>query len=433
MVDVTIDDLTDAAPAEGADRLEIMRSGLSFRLDVDDVAQYANSLLTAGAPTGFDTFAEVAAALSGKQNLDATLTAFAGVTFAADKGLYSTGPDAFATFDLTAGGRALGGVAGTSGTFPYFSASNVVTLGTITAAGRALLDDADTTAQRATLGLVIGTDVQAYDADLAAIAGLTSAADKVPYFTGSGTAALADFTAAGRALLDDVSAAAQRTTLNVDASRLDLTAAPVFFDDFLFASTETGEIGELGWGFSNGSWNLVNPEANHPGTCRRTSSASANAVAAAFPGGGGTAIPLRFDNFDECTWIVKPVTTVADVTFRFGLLSDMTASPPTNGAYIERLSTDTNWFGVARVSGAETRSDLGVAGVADTWVKLKVRTVSATVVAFSVNGGAETQVASNVPISTNNMVFGFQIIPTTANARSLDVDAFSMRLAAPTR
>lgn len=80
---------------------------------------------------------------------------------------------------------------------------------------------------------IVGTD-----AEIAALAGLVSAADRVPYFTGVGTAALATFTAYGRSLVAAVDAAAVRVLLGLE------TTANVVFNQVTatFVGNLTGNV-----------------------------------------------------------------------------------------------------------------------------------------------------------------------------------------------
>lgn len=181
----------NAALAELQTDIDTRATTTALNNHINDTTDAHAASAIGNTPSGNLAASDVQAALNelqsdvdGRQPLDAELTALAGLASAADKGIQFTGSGTAATYDLTP-------------------------------AGKALLDDASASVQRTTLGLAIGTDVQAYDPELAALAGLTSAADKVPYFTGSGTAAVTDLTSTARTLLDDTSTSAMRTTLGV--------------------------------------------------------------------------------------------------------------------------------------------------------------------------------------------------------------------------
>lgn len=99
------------------------------------------------------------------QPLDATLTALAGANWAANSLAVGSGPDTVAQVTFAAN------------TFPARSSSGNLVAKTITDFGLSLIDDADAATARTTLGLVIGTNVQAYNANLTTYAGIAPSAN----------------------------------------------------------------------------------------------------------------------------------------------------------------------------------------------------------------------------------------------------------------
>ncbi|ELW1174338.1 phage tail protein [Escherichia coli] len=67
--------------------------------------------------------------------------------------------------------------------------------------GLDVLDDGDLNGFISKMGTAFGKDFQALDATLTALAGLTTGANKLPYFTGNDTAAQTDLTSVGRDII----------------------------------------------------------------------------------------------------------------------------------------------------------------------------------------------------------------------------------------
>lgn len=119
-------------------------------LKVYDGAAWVSYNPTSGAPASADFLVKTA---------DSGLSAERVVTDGAAAGT--------AVWDWTIAGQVSAKLYGSAADkFLYTTGVNAFAEGSITTAGRAILDDADASAQRTTLGLAIGTNVLAYSADV---------------------------------------------------------------------------------------------------------------------------------------------------------------------------------------------------------------------------------------------------------------------------
>ena len=222
--------------------------------------------------------------LAGDSGTDTLTVGSDTLTFTGGTGISATVSDNQISYDLDAELQALSSVTSAANKLPYFTGSGTASVTDLSSFGRTLIDDADAATARTTLGvdaagtdnstdvtlagsydyltlsgqeitlgqidlttdvtgtlplanggigattaagartnlgLVIGTNVQAHDDILDDLSGLTQAANKLPYFDSSTTAATTDLSAFGRTLIDDADASAARTTLGVDAAGTD--------------------------------------------------------------------------------------------------------------------------------------------------------------------------------------------------------------------
>lgn len=189
--------------------------------------------------------------------LDADLQAIAALTGTGILSRTANGAWALRTLQAPAAGLTITNPGGVAGNETFALANDLAAVEGLPSTGIAVRSATDTWVQRSVIagfgmtitngdGVAGNMSVALTDPELVALAGLVSASDQLPYFTGSGTASLTTLTAFARTLLDDTTQAAMRTTLaltpgtDVQAFDSDLSALAANSTNGLWARTGAG-------------------------------------------------------------------------------------------------------------------------------------------------------------------------------------------------
>ena len=194
--------------------------------------------------------------------------------------------------------------------------------------------------------------------------------------------------------------------------------------------TTSGLVGELGWHFAGGPNNPYTSSAAAPGrygVLTREANLNNEYTYVSLQPNGFT--PVRNADTWDATYIWGSGSDITTLTQRIGLANDPAASQPV-GFYFEYIDTG-NIYAVCRVSGGTaTRTDTGVAYATNTYYVGRIRRVDASTIGFSINGGTEITITTN--LTSSNLNPFFQCMSGGANG-FLHIDAFELTVTGKTR
>jgi hypothetical protein len=201
-------------------------------------------------------------------------------------------------------------------------------------------------------------------------------------------------------------------------------------DDFFGGGTgaNPGFWSELQWrstGSATGTYGVVASESNHPGIFRITTTAtSGNWQFLGLEGNGGTSGGFTYtdaaNGAQDHLFVVRPVDAGGKYAIGF-LKGDFDSDEGIYLAYDSAI--DTNWMFCTSYGSTPTRTDSGVAFVANAWVKVRIISDTSGYVKIRVNSTTSSNINSTLPDTAISP--GIYVKTNSAAARSIDIDFYA--------
>lgn len=371
--------------------------------------------------------------------LDIDLQAIAALTGTGVLSRTADGTWALRTLQAPPAGLTITNPGGVAGNETFALANDLAALEGLGSTGIPVRSATDTWVQRSVVagfgititngdGVAGNMSVAITDAELVALAGLVSAADQLPYFTGAGTASLTTLTTFARTLLDDTTQGAMQTTLglvpgtNVQAFDADLAALAANSTAGLWTYTGAGTGAARSLTAPAAGLTITNPA----GTAGNPTFALANDLAALESlGSTGLARRTGTDTWSVGALVLNAeLATALDGTIKSNI-SGGTASPVDNSitSVLDKLFGTTQGSVIYRGSSAWAALGPGTSGNF-----LKTQGAAANPAWSAVPGGGDMLAANNlsdlasIPTSRVNLGVDKATLSKSANYTVLAAD-----------